>query len=87
MHTVSGDDARLIKEIREIAGILVGHEHDIAALATIAPIRPAPIDIFLPTKRDAAVPAIPCFYADFYFIDEHKGSIAAKAGRGKPQSD
>src|SRR5258708_28279049 len=54
-------------------GVLMrsGYQIDIAAAAAIAAAGAAMRDIFLPPKGQAAITAIPCFYVDFDFVDEH----------------
>ena len=58
---VFGHEPGLIIEIGEIGDVLVGDHHHVAALAAVAAVRPAPIDIFLPPNDTQPFPPSPAF--------------------------
>ena len=53
-------------------GVFLGHHDDAAAITTVATIRPAAGDIFLPAEADAAVPTLARLHKNFHFVDKHK---------------
>jgi hypothetical protein len=65
-----------------LAGI--GHEHHVAAFASIAaggtPVR----NVFLPAKRDATIAAVPGNHPDLTRVDELHGPGARSVARGRP---
>ena len=53
------------------------HDH-IAAIAAIAAGRSSPRNVLLPAESEAAVAAIPSFYSDCGFIDEHQSLVVRR---------
>ena len=86
VNAVFGDQARLKIEIGEIGDVLVGDEHDIAALAAVAAIRAAAVNIFLASERNRTVAAIARLDANFDFVDEHRRQDNGKSGKRKAES-
>ena len=56
----------------------VGHrlDHDVAALAAVAAVRPAELDELLAMKADAPGTAVAAFHEDLGFIEEFHGSVS-----------
>src|SRR5439155_12343437 len=67
-------------EMEESILVRTGDEVDITAAAAFAATRPAAWDILLPSKREAAITAVPGLDVNPDFVDEHVGqcSFAAK---------
>ncbi len=59
-------------EVREIAPVRVGHEHDVSAMATVAAVGPALRDVLLAPEAQRAVTAAPAFDADPRAVVEHR---------------
>jgi len=69
-------DERFEKKRHQAGGIGTRHQHDIAALAAVAAVRPASRDEFLPAKTAAPVPSIACLCMDANLIDKfHQGKL------------
>lgn len=46
-------------------------KNHVAAIATVPTRWPAARDVFLPSKGDAAIPAVAAFYENFCFVNKH----------------
>ena len=74
---VAGLVVDLVGEGLQIAELRVTHDDHIAAPAPIAAVRPVARNVHLPTKRNAAVPAVPGRHVDLCLIEEHGRRRAA----------
>ncbi len=64
-------------EIRQGIHGGIGNEVHVAAVAAVAAVRAAPLDVFFPPKTQAAVPAVSGLHANGCFVDEfHYGIVA-----------
>src|SRR5690606_38513876 len=81
-----GPEHLLVAEIDQGVEVLVGHQPDAAAVATVAAIRPAERDELLAPEPHAAVAATAGDHGDFSFVDEFHGNRCPAwvmaAGRG-----
>ena len=60
----------LIAEIDQRVEVVDRLEHDIAAAAAIAAVRPAELDEFLAPERDQPAPPSPLLQVDFRLVEE-----------------
>ena len=77
MATVFRHHARVIEKVGEIVDVLVGHQHDVAAVAAVAAIRAAVRNILLAPKADAAVAAATSLDFNGDAIDKHRNKTLA----------
>ena len=75
------DEARTVVEIGQITDITVGNQHDVAALAAVAAIGAAVVDVLLATERHGSVAAITCLRMNLDLIYEHANSITERTAR------
>ena len=57
---------------------LAGFHDDVATIAAVPARRPAARDKLFASEREASVAAIPSFYSNCGFIDEHKSLVARR---------
>jgi len=57
----------------------IGYQHDVAPATTVAPVRTASGDVFLPTEGDAAVSTFAGRHMDLCLIKKH-GRLRMQTG-------
>jgi hypothetical protein len=72
VSAVLGREAWGVIKIDEIIGVLVGHEHNVAAFAAVAAIGAATVNVFLASEGDASIPAIPRLGVNSDFVYKHR---------------
>ena len=70
VRTVSGSTKRVVAKRQEGRHVVVGDEHDIAAVAAVAAVWASTFDVRLAPERDAAGAAITTFDVNVAFVDE-----------------
>ena len=71
MAAALGLETPLALEVREVAAIRVGHEHDVAAVAAVAAVGAAVRDVRLAAKAQATIAAAAGHYVDARLVVEH----------------
>jgi hypothetical protein len=71
MGTVLRFDQRLVKQGRQIVGVLVRAKDNVAPLSAVSAIRAAPRHKLLPAKTDATTPTITGLRRNLDAVDEH----------------
>src|SRR5436190_9266954 len=75
-------EGMVVTELEQRVLLRVGDKIDIAAVAAIAAARAALRDELLPSKGDAAVPAVSGAHRDFGFVNEHGEKDEGNLGSG-----
>jgi hypothetical protein len=83
--TVFGHEARVKIEVRQVADVLVGDQHDVSTPAAVAAIGTTAIHVLLAAERNAPVAAVAGMRLDFDLVDKHAGRIAGGRQLGKPR--
>jgi len=60
-----------VRQMRQVGHALHGADDHVAAVAAVAPVRPAPGRILLATEAQAAVAAGASLNVDIYFVYKH----------------
>ena len=74
VHPGRRDELAAVFEIQQRVGAVVHGEHDVAAAAAVAAVRPALRHVFFPAEGDAAVPAVAGLDIELYLIEKHSVS-------------
>ena len=77
---------RLELVVDEIVGVHVAEQHDVAAVAPVAAVGPAPRLVFFPAKGNAAASAVAREEFHCAFVNKHSTTMqmAARLPRGVP---
>ena len=70
-----GPPVRLEPEVDEVVRVVVADQDDVAAVAAVAAVGPAPRLVFLAAEADAAAPAVTGFGLDHALVDKHGSTL------------